>query len=125
MGKFSAQSIRLNVQIEDETFVRFVGDDNEVLDFPDVVIERLCRLRADAGERSLLVVVDVTERSVLWRYHRIRVQICLNLISDQLLITKSLVIYPLHKEFVEVEVVLHQESYVARLKLQRFVAQDL
>lgn len=125
MGKFSAQSIRLNVQIEDETFVRFVGDDNEVLDFSDVVIERLCRLRADAGERSLLVVVDVTERSVLWRYHRIRVQICLNLIFYQLLITKSLVIYPLNKEFVEVKVVLHQESYVARLKLQRLVAQDL
>lgn len=125
MGKFPAQSIRLNVQIEDETFVRFVGDDNEVLDFPDVVIERLCRLRADAGERSLLAVVYVPERSVLWRYHRIRVQICLNLIFYQLLITKSLVIYPFNKEFVEVKVVLHQESYVARLKLQRLVAQDL
>lgn len=125
LGKFSAKSIRLNVEIKDEGFVRFVGQDNKVLYFTDVVIEGLCRLRADAGERSLLAVVNIPERPVFLCDYWIRVQNCGNLVSDQLFITKSLVIYPLHKEFVEIEVVLHQESYVACLELQRLVAQDL
>jgi len=46
-------------------------------------------------------------------------------LAHDLLITEALIVYAMIEELVEVEIVLHEEAYVARLELHGLVTEYL